>query len=765
MFEETRTVIVKTRGVWVSVNLVVLLLTGWPSHVLAQATTGALSGVVHDARTRQPLPGVLVEVGMPRQAATTDAEGRFRFDAVPIGKVELLVSLVGYGFAKRDVEVRPGETDVTIPLSEGTAAYAESVVVQGDVFGARETGVAAQQSLGSAELRQLAGMTLDDPLRAVQALAGVNSSDDFYSDLSVRGNGFRHLNYTLDGVPAGFLMHTIEFVEDGGSVSMINTDVLDHVTLLRGAYPQRFGQRLGAELAFGAVEGSRQRNRYNATASGTSASLTVDGPLGHSGRGSWLVSGRRSYLDILLKQVLNNSSNIAFGFMDVFSKVVYDVSDRHQVQASMLMGRSRLNSEPDTDNLQALGTATHAGWMGTAAWRHTVSPSLALTHRLFFLGDSYDNHNGRNVDVAQGHARDHGYRVDAVYSPGAGRLVEAGFSAQRLSERQLNAFQVPGWRILGGEDFNAQANNVGGYGEMRWTLGRITLTPGTRVDRSGLIDHWVASPWLQADWQVPADLTLVFGAGLHHQFPEFAQVVGTRGRTGLSPERAVHVDVGLEGQLGTAARWQVSAYNREERDVLDLPDSYFWRVGDLVQPPSATSLWESRLDGWSRGIELMVQRKSPDKLSGWFAYSFGHTRYTDRVTGERFDGDFDQRHTVSLFGRYRISDRMSANARFRYGSNRPLLGYFDRRTAGQFFVGTERNTTRVPAYARLDVRADRTYRWGRRRLTLFGEVTNVLGRENQRQVPPFVSTRTGQVFRPFDTMFPRIPSVGVTVEF
>ena len=53
----------------------------------------------------------------------------------------------------------------------------------------------------------------------------------------------------------------------------------------------------------------------------------------------------------------------------------------------------------------------------------------------------------------------------------------------------------------------------------------------------------------------------------------------------------------------------------------------------------------------------------------------------------------------------------------------------------------------------------------RRRLTLFGEVTNVLGRGNQRQIPPFVSTRTGQVFRPFDTMFPRIPSVGVTVEF
>jgi outer membrane cobalamin receptor len=324
---------------------------------------------------------------------------------------------------------------------------------------------------------------------------------------------------------------------------------------------------------------------------------------------------------------------------------------------------------------------------------------------------------------------------------------------------------VPGWRILGGEDFDAQAASAGGYGQMRWTVGRLTLTPGARVDRSGLIDDWVVSPWLQTDWQIPADLTLVFGAGLHHQFPEFAQVVGRRGQEGLSPERAVHVDVGIEGQLGTTARWQVSAYDREERNVLDLPDQYYRRVGTLVQPPSATSLYENRLKGWSRGIELMVQRKSPDALSGWVAYSFGHTRYTDRVTGERFDGDFDQRHTVTVFGRYRISDRMSANARFRYGSNRPFLGYYERRASGLFFVGTERNTTRVPAYSRLDVRADRTYRWGTRRLTLFGEVTNLLDRENVRQVPPFVSTRTGQAFFLSDSMFPLIPSVGLTVEF
>jgi len=95
---------------------------------------------------------------------------------------------------------------LTIPLNEGTAAYNESVIVQAS---AREAGVAGQQSLGSAELRQLGGMTLDDPLRAMRTLSGVTASDDFYGELAVRGDGFRQLNYTLDGVPAGFLLHTI----------------------------------------------------------------------------------------------------------------------------------------------------------------------------------------------------------------------------------------------------------------------------------------------------------------------------------------------------------------------------------------------------------------------------------------------------------------------------------------------------------------------------------------------------------------------------
>jgi hypothetical protein len=209
----------------------------------------------------------------------------------------------------------------------------------------------------------------------------------------------------------------------------------------------------------------------------------------------------------------------------------------------------------------------------------------------------------------------------------------------------------------------------------------------------------------------------------------------------------------------------VTGYNREERGLIDLPGQYFQVVNGLLRAPSATSPFDNRLDGSSRGIEVMLQRRSPDALSGWIAYSFGRTRYTDRVTGDTFDGDFDQRHTLSVFGRYRVSDRTSVNARWRFGSNRPILGYLASPAEGIYVVGASRNRLRVPEYSRLDVRADRTYTWGTRRFTLFGEVINVLNHENLRQVPPLIDRRTGRAFEPLDVMFPIVPSVGVTLEF
>ena len=82
-----------------------------------------------------------------------------------------------------------------------------------------------------------------------------------------------------------------------------------------------------------------------------------------------------------------------------------------------------------------------------------------------------------------------------------------------------------------------------------------------------------------------------------------------------------------------------------------------------------------------------------------------------------------------------------------------------------YFVGPERNALRLPVYGRLDLRANRTFTWSRRRLTLFAEVINVLNQDNVRFSPPRVNNSTRQVTRLFDSLVPVIPSAGILFEF
>src|SRR5262249_60731591 len=107
----------------------------------------------------------------------------------------------------------------------------------------------------------------------VQVLPGVAAGDDFKSEFAVRGSGFDRTAITFDGVPTDFLLHAVRQVEDGGSVAMMNGDILDSVTLLSGSYPQRYGNRLGAELDFRVGEGSRDRAQTRLNVGATDAPL------------------------------------------------------------------------------------------------------------------------------------------------------------------------------------------------------------------------------------------------------------------------------------------------------------------------------------------------------------------------------------------------------------------------------------------------------------------------------------------------------------
>ena len=264
---------------------------------------------------------------------------------------------------------------VTIPLSEGTGTYTETVTVAADRFRPAESAVAAQQVLGSADIQNLRGVLADDPLRAVQVLPGVATGDDLRSEFSVRGSQFSHMNVTVDGFSTPFLLHTVRAVEDAsasGSVAMINSDVLEDVTLLNGGYAQRYGDRTGAEVDFRLREGSRERGQARIAVSGTSASLVLEGPLGGARRGSWLLSARQSYLDLVVDRIYEEGEGINFGFSDAQAKFVFDMTPSQRAELTLIAGRSKLEERREDLDADDLFTGRNASAIAIGTWRRTA---------------------------------------------------------------------------------------------------------------------------------------------------------------------------------------------------------------------------------------------------------------------------------------------------------------------------------------------------------------------------------------------------------
>jgi hypothetical protein len=306
----------------------------------------------------------------------------------------------------------------------------------------------------------------------------------------------------------------------------------------------------------------------------------------------------------------------------------------------------------------------------------------------------------------------------------------------------------------------------------------VTVIPGARIDHWKGAESSSASPWVNAEWRVSERTRVRGGSGIYRQFPDLDQVFGIRGGgAGLRPERALHLDAGIEQTLPGQTRVLFNVYGRRERDVL-------WTPGMEPRLSSRGAIllgafdapWMNVLSGEARGAEVVLRRDATDGFSGMAGYAYGRMRYTHTGTGESFWGDADQRHTVSLYGNYRLSSRTSVSARYRYGSNYPVTGYIGVPSAalgqptvidGQpLFLGlaTQRNELRLPAYSRLDVRADRGFTWSGKRLVVFVEVANVLNRQNLRNTSYSIDG-AGRVLGRKGTLLPIVPSGGFVIEF
>ena len=594
------------------------------------------------------------------------------------------------------------------------------------------------------QVRGLAGTLADDPLRALQARAGAATGDDFTSEFSVRGSAYRHLGVVVDGVTTNWLRHAAYGRGNTGSIAMITSYGIESATLQAGAYAQRNGGQLGAELDLTLREGSREATLFRAAVTTTQATLVGEGPLGRSARGSWLATARNSHLGWPVRPAGVRTGTV-LGFTDLQSKLVYDVSAGQQVSASLLTGRSSVD---ELDEAHALGDGANRVTLATLAWRSTFGSRMALTQRVSVVDHTFSNQTQTEQAATRGGASAFAYRAD-VARAFAGGVLDAGAQVQHVQRR--------------GDTLRDATRFLSAYASVAWMpSSRVKVSPGLRIADSTGANHPAVAPWILTEWSLGADWTLGASTGRSYQFPGTESVDrGMRVRGG-EPERATHVDIGIGHRPSPGVRWHATWFRRREALVLR-DDGAAWLVSPQAGAPSILDS-AARLAGSSQGVELRLERQSATGLSGWTAYSYGRTRYRDPSSGETFWGHHDRRHAVTVAAFYRLSDRSTLAATFRGGTNIPVPGQFAERVDG-LFAGSHPHELRLPPYARLDVRASRTVHAGRRRVTLFVDVVNVLNRSNFGPGTGVVQAETGEAVGFTERLLPRLPSAGLTVEF
>jgi len=734
-------------------------------------TTGQIRGTVVDTQGGEALANVRISLSATPSQAITDSSGRFHFDALAPGDYVLNVATVGYHLVNRPFHLNAGETkDFEVLLTPDSLRQSETVEARTDPFeGARQDSPASLVMSGN-DVKNLGSVLADDPLRAVQSLPGVSSNNDFDARFSVRGADYNRVGLYLDGVLLHQPFHEIQGNGVSGSGTAFNGDMVEMMDLHEGAYPSRFGDRSAAVLDVETREGNRDKVTFRVAASASNAGVLVEGPFRRKhNRGSWLVATRKSYLQYILERTFPDTS-LVFGLEDVQARLSYDLTAKSSLSLYVLESYSNLDRSASASRL-GVNSVMKGGYhytLGNLGWRVTPTDKLIVTTHAAWMRERWNDTDPSALLLGQGLYGEWVWNVDATWMWSARTPLQVGWSTRELrDEGNSNQYQSVASKPTVLDRFNGKSTRTGGYVQQSLIAlgGRVHLEAGARWDHDSIDGIPALSPSASASFLLTPYTRLQLGWGQYVQYPELNVLTSPLGSRRMLPQRSNHAIAALEQRIGERTRLRAELYNRADRDLIFQPLFYprLLPTGKIAAPP-LNPPYTNSLRGYSRGAEFFLQRSSANRLTGWVSYAYGHTEDRDGVLGNRFPGDYDQRHTINTYGSVRVKPTVNMSLRWSYGSAFPVPGYLQQIGANYYVTGV-RDGLRLPSYQRTDFRINKAWTRDKWKLTLYGEVINLTNRTN------FVydsfngyNSSTRQAFITLDKMFPILPSAGLVFE-
>lgn len=716
----------------------------WGQSIVPRFT---VSGYVRETGSQEALIGVNVYLPGTTTGTTTNTYGFYSLTLPAQDSLRLAYSFVGYETIERTVSFRSNQTR-SVLLTPGRVLSAVEVKAGRTEEKVSESAQMSVIDLPVSQIKKIpAFLGEKDVLKVLQLMPGVQKGSEGQTGIYVRGGGPDQNLIILDDAVVYNANHLFGFF------SVFNGDAIKSVELIKGGFPARYGGRLSSVIDLNMKDGNREKLHGEGGIGLIASRLMLEGPLTRNKKGSFLVSGRRTYLDIIAAPLIAAESkgelNAGYYFYDLNAKANYDFSPKDKLYLSGYFGRDRFYA---TDKVQ--NTETGLNWgnaTATLRWNHLFNQKLFSNLSLIFSDYKFQiSATETGTNDAQTYSlrynsgiRDFSLKYDFDYYPTPQHSVRMGI--QSIYHRF-----TPSAVVLQNALINQSIDNInnidvlesGLYAEDTWRpTNRWRVNGGLRLSYfKGENSSYVRpEPRLSTAFTLKPDLSVKASYAMMNQYVHLLSNTGIGLPTDLwvpttdrvKPQQSQQVAIGIAKDFtDKGLTLTVEGYYKTMNNIINYKEGASFL---LINDPTATNnvRWEDNVTagkGWSYGAEFFLQKKT-GRFSGWAGYTLSWTQwqFAELNGGQPFYPRYDRRHDVSLVGIYELNKRITLSAVWIYGTGNALtvpVGRYDTYrpanalvyggTSGiiqSFFqnvrtvddYGTQKNTFRAEAYHRFDV--------------------------------------------------------------
>lgn len=628
--------------------------------IFSQNPTQTIRGVLLDKQSEMPLIGVAVELldAPTATGTTTDTDGAFALEKVPVGRQTLRFSYLGYeSVTIPNVVVTAGkEVFLDVKMAESLLQLNEVVVtaaVDKDKAGNELATVSARQ-FTLEEVTRYSGAR-NDAARMAANFAGVNIADDSRNDIVIRGNSPTGLLWRLEGAAIPNPNHYSTLGTTGGPVSALNTNLLKNSDFLTSAFPAEYGNALSGVFDIGFRSGSREHYEFTAQLAAFSGlELMAEGPINKQKGSSFVASYRHSFVELADALGLYIGTEATPKYKDLTFKVDLPKTKLGSFSIFGLGGLSSIDfigSELSEDDFYAETdqnsyVTSQVGVFGinhrlllndNTYWRTTVAASnSANTYQEERVLN--DNSVRRHFDLDDVQNR---YSISSFINKkfNARHTLRAGVSGEifQLKGTVLDRETSEDWRTL--RDFDGSMGLMQAYLQSQYLVNqRITLNTGLHGQYLSFNDSWAVEPRLALNFHLSPNQTVNLGYGLHHQmqplpmyFLQVPQPDGSFLRTNenLDFSRSNQFVLGYDLKLGSDWRLKAETYYQalSRVPVESVPGSFsMLNIGSDFGFPEEHFLVNEGT-GKNYGAELTVEK-------------FFNKGYYVLLTGSRYESKY-----------------------------------------------------------------------------------------------------------------------------